>query len=518
MRGWLNRPQLSERLRASARAHGIAFDRDGRVTNGRFEAIKPRNAGGTTTIYLYHDIGMFGVSAADFARTLQDINGDIDLRINSYGGEIYDGIAILNLLRAHRGQVSTTVDGIAASAASFILQAGTDRACGANAEIMIHDGIGACYGPAHDMRSMADQLDRLSDNIAAVYAERSGQGTVKSWRKAMQVDGGEGTWYAAREAKSAGLVDRVLKVSENTDDESDGDSVVLDPPWYSGYDKLANLVVVSLSDHLPGQHDQDTHATKDVTDGWMSVDDYYDSYGDVLDEAKFSHGLTVVVLESGDGQLRLDDPEDSDQRYVIADLSADDMRQMAEGFAYVADADDDDGYALTDTLSLDVLDGSVILSEVDSSGNVIYDWDLTLDEARLIAEALERFGEMAEESSTNVLRRPVVMVCERRPTSRAIRERRAALEPMTAEGGSSVALTGLGALITDSVCGARAELAADDAFELGVTWDPDVVRAGFMLAYELDAPAEPPAPPRPVEPDYRIDSLLLTDAIREGMS
>lgn len=150
--------------------------------------------------------GDWGVSAKEFVGVLDEL-GDvsrIDLLINSPGGEVFDALAIMNALRRHPAPVTATVDGIAASAASFIAASADQLTMSRNSELMIHDGHGLCLGNAADMRKLADTLDRLSDNIASVYAEKSG-GDVEGWRDLMR----EETWFSADEAVSAGLADRV---------------------------------------------------------------------------------------------------------------------------------------------------------------------------------------------------------------------------------------------------------------------------------------------------------------------
>jgi ATP-dependent protease ClpP protease subunit len=166
----------------------------------------------TATLRIYAPIdswgGEWGVSAQEMAGVLDglpDAVKTIDLHVNSPGGEVFEAIAILNLLRAHPATVNATVDGIAASAASFIA-AGADKTMMApNAQMMIHDAWGVTVGNAADMRDMAGILDKLSNNIASIYAASSGQGDVASWRSAMQAE----TWYSAEEAVTAGLAAEV---------------------------------------------------------------------------------------------------------------------------------------------------------------------------------------------------------------------------------------------------------------------------------------------------------------------
>lgn len=171
--------------------------------------------GQVATIRLYDPIdswgGDWGVSAKEFAQALDEIKnvGEIRVHINSPGGEVFEGIAIMNALRNHSAKVTTIVDGLAASAASFIAMAGDEVVMGQNAELMIHDAWGICIGNAADMSDMQGRLDHLSDNIASVYSGKAGT-PVETWREAMR---GE-TWYSAEEAVKAGLADRVEKTAD----------------------------------------------------------------------------------------------------------------------------------------------------------------------------------------------------------------------------------------------------------------------------------------------------------------
>lgn len=171
-------------------------------------------ANGVATLRLYDyidpDGGYWGISANEFAQALDEA-GDvskIDLRINSGGGAVWDGLAILNTLRAHGATVTATVDGVAASAASFIAVACDEVVMMPNSRMMIHDALGVCVGQAGDMREYADFLDDTSSNIAEIYAERAG-GTTEEWRATMTANGLIGQWYSAQEAVDAGLADRV---------------------------------------------------------------------------------------------------------------------------------------------------------------------------------------------------------------------------------------------------------------------------------------------------------------------
>lgn len=168
-----------------------------RITN----AIGP----GPATVHIYDEIGYWGITASDFVAELSQLNAAaIDLHLNSPGGEIFDGIAIMNALRSHPATVTTYVDGLAASIASVIAMAGDRVVMAPNSQMMIHDGSGLCIGNASEMREMATLLDRQSDNIASVYAAKAG-GELADWRALMMAE----TWYTAEEAVEAGLADEV---------------------------------------------------------------------------------------------------------------------------------------------------------------------------------------------------------------------------------------------------------------------------------------------------------------------
>lgn len=144
-------------------------------------------------------------SAASFAKDLAALDVEtINLYVNSPGGSVYDGIAMRNTLKRHPANVIAHVDGIAASAASFLITGGDEVVMGQNTELMIHDALTIAMGNAADMRSVADELDNVSDNIASMYASKAG-GDVADWRALMIAE----TWYTADEAVAAGLADRV---------------------------------------------------------------------------------------------------------------------------------------------------------------------------------------------------------------------------------------------------------------------------------------------------------------------
>lgn len=211
----MNRQQLAAALAAGTitqAQHDAALAALARVQLAAANAAHPARwnleaAGGVASLHLYGVVGGFwgDIVAADVVREIRDLDvATLNVYINSPGGDVYDGIAIRNALREAPAQIVVHVDGLAASAASFIACAGDEIVMGENAEMMIHDAWIIAMGNADELRTAAADLDRVSDNIAAMYAERAG-GTAADWRAVMKAE----TWYTAEEAVAAGLADRL---------------------------------------------------------------------------------------------------------------------------------------------------------------------------------------------------------------------------------------------------------------------------------------------------------------------
>jgi len=174
------------------------------ATSGAWYTVT--NVGERATIRIYDEIGMFGVEAEAFASDLDRITSDsIDVLINSPGGSVFEGLAIYNALRTHPAHVTTRVDGLAASAASFIAQAGDERIMVGSSQMMIHDARALVAGDAEQLREAADFLEKQSRNIAELYAERS-DGDADHFAALMAAE----TWLSASEAVAEGLADSVF--------------------------------------------------------------------------------------------------------------------------------------------------------------------------------------------------------------------------------------------------------------------------------------------------------------------
>jgi ATP-dependent protease ClpP protease subunit len=167
---------------------------------------------GPALMHIYDEIGWFGVWPADVVEALNTIKGDVEVHLNSPGGNVFDGLAIYASLMDHPGQVSVVVDGLAASAASFIAQAAAPGKLQMtpNGTMMIHDAWGLCAGNAAEMAEMAALLEETSDNIASIYAGRGGL-TVPEYRDLMKAE----TWMVGQKAVDLRLADSVRRPADS---------------------------------------------------------------------------------------------------------------------------------------------------------------------------------------------------------------------------------------------------------------------------------------------------------------
>ena len=169
------------------------------------EAQKPAE------VLIYGNIGdrwnEDGVVASELVRDLSALEADtINLRINSYGGSVPDGLAIYNALRRHKATVNVFVDGVAISCASYIAMAGDTITMAKNSQMMIHAPWTFAYGNSNDMREQADILDRYAKAMASAYADKSG----KTYEDALALlTDGKDHWFLADEAKAEGFADEV---------------------------------------------------------------------------------------------------------------------------------------------------------------------------------------------------------------------------------------------------------------------------------------------------------------------
>ena len=172
-----------------------------------FEII---NKADKAEIWIYEQIGEDfwtggGVTAKNFQKELAGIKASqIDLHINSPGGEVFDGITIYNLIKQHPANVTAHIDGLAASIASVIALAGDTVIMAENALFMIHNPWGFAMGDASEMRKTADLLDKIGGSLVTAYSSKSGKSDDE-----ISVLMDSETWMTAQEAKDAGFIDEI---------------------------------------------------------------------------------------------------------------------------------------------------------------------------------------------------------------------------------------------------------------------------------------------------------------------
>ena len=162
---------------------------------------------------LYGEIG-WEVRASEFVPALDAVtDSHIDLHISSTGGDVFEALAIMNALKEHPSTKTVYIDGLAASAASFIaVGIGGEVIMRPGAEMMIHNAQGGAWGDMNDMHAIIERLESASATIADIYAAKTGTDAA-TWRAAMDAE----TWFSADEALAAGLVDRVEAAGEGVD-------------------------------------------------------------------------------------------------------------------------------------------------------------------------------------------------------------------------------------------------------------------------------------------------------------
>lgn len=159
-------------------------------------------------VLIYGEVGGWwdGIQADQMIKDLAAIDADeIDLRVNSPGGAVFDGLAIYNALAQHKATVTVHIEGLAASIASVIAMAGDVINIGESATMMIHPPWTVAVGGAKEFRDEADILDKLQAGICAVYTARSGRPTDEI-QPLVEAE----TWMRGQEAVDNGFADNMI--------------------------------------------------------------------------------------------------------------------------------------------------------------------------------------------------------------------------------------------------------------------------------------------------------------------
>lgn len=172
------------------------------------------------TIYLYDVIGedwWGGISAQAFVKELAGVKAEtVHLRINSPGGDVFEARAMQTALAQHSARVVVHIDGLAASAATFLAMAADEIEIAEGAMFMIHNAWGLTIGNKEDMLAMAEMLEKVDNSIALDYSRKSGW-ALDEIKALMAAE----TWFTAQEALDTSLVDRIYAPEQKTENKWD---------------------------------------------------------------------------------------------------------------------------------------------------------------------------------------------------------------------------------------------------------------------------------------------------------
>lgn len=201
-----------------------------------------KNEAQRATVYLYGTIGAdfwdedSSNTAKNFAATLDELSPKpLDIRIDSCGGDVYEGFGIASAIQRYEGETTVYVDGIAASAASYIAVMADKVVMSDFAQLMIHDAWTYTSGNAAELLVAAERLEAVDGIMAGIIAARSGM-DVDDVRAAMDAE----TWYDAQAAVDAGLADEVVQTEQRV-------AACIDPAMLARYKHAPKAAIEALS-------------------------------------------------------------------------------------------------------------------------------------------------------------------------------------------------------------------------------------------------------------------------------
>lgn len=175
-------------------------------------ALRVESQGDAVSVYLKGVISSdYGIGAQALRDAFDQAEGkDVFLYINSPGGDAFEGREMQGAIVAYSGKVTAVVQGVCASAATFVTMACDEVQMLKGSRYMIHNGWTLEMGDKHAMRATADLLDSFDKELAAEYARKTGQplSQLSAWMDAE-------TWFTADQAKDSGFVDKVLENTKN---------------------------------------------------------------------------------------------------------------------------------------------------------------------------------------------------------------------------------------------------------------------------------------------------------------
>ena len=184
--------------------------------NKKWFNIQGKATDAVAEVYIFDEIGAYGITAQDFISEMKEYKDTpVNLRINCIGGDVFDGMAMYNIIKKREAKTTAYIEGIAASMGSVIALAADEVVMAENSLFMIHNAWGGAMGEAEDMRKTASILEKISGEIANIYERK----TRLSLNRIVEMMDKE-TWLNAKEAYELGFIDLIsdsIKVAAKYD-------------------------------------------------------------------------------------------------------------------------------------------------------------------------------------------------------------------------------------------------------------------------------------------------------------
>ena len=184
--------------------------------NKNWYNIKAESSDSIADVYIFDEVGTFGVTAQSFIEEIKAFKDvPMNLHINCVGGDVFEGMAIYNVIKKRTAKTTIYIEGVAASMGSVIALAGDELIMAENSLFMIHNAWGGAMGEASEMRKTAALLEKISGEIADIYIKKT---RLPYDRVKEMMD--EETWLSAEEAFNLGFVDSIsdaIKVAAKYD-------------------------------------------------------------------------------------------------------------------------------------------------------------------------------------------------------------------------------------------------------------------------------------------------------------
>lgn len=286
--------------------------------------LKPRNWYGlwseddspnSLDVYVYDEIGMFGVTAKDFIDDVSTVPGldVINLHINSPGGDVFAGTAIYNYLTRHKAKVNVYVDGMAASIASIIAMAGDKITMPENAFMFVHNPWTVTAGNADDLHKEAAALNKMQTALVGIYTSRTGL-TSDEVQELLDAE----TWLTAEESVAKGFADEVespVEMAAKFDMTLYKHIPVNVATQFAGDSQGVDDMIEKIKDEAVEEvADVTEEATEEATDAVESPVD------EIADEAEQVEAADEVKDEQPES---VEEPEEPDAEPVVAEETPD---------------------------------------------------------------------------------------------------------------------------------------------------------------------------------------------------